>query len=74
MRNDRDPRDPDQARLETGLRVAWADPRTPPLAFRAALGSYKAALQAQQEGLAVDWAAMAGALLPALDPDDDLLF
>ena len=40
MRNDRDPRHPDQVRLETALRIAWADQTAPPLAFRAVLGRY----------------------------------
>lgn len=69
MKNDRDPRHPDQVRLETALRIAWADPTAPKLAFRAVLGRYKAALQAQDDGLQVDWGAMAALEIPLLQPE-----
>lgn len=62
-------KDPNQVRLETALRIAWADPETPPLAFRAVLGRYKAALQAQDDGLQMDWATMAALEIPLLQPE-----
>ena len=62
---------PSQDRLETALRIAWADPEAPALAFRFVLGCYRDALAAQAAGFTVDWPALAESLIPQLKVTND---